>query len=1086
MIGRTIIGVFFLLASHLTHAIDYNSADSIPLINSSVVIEEGIALHNNEAYKEALEKFHTIHKNDTNYVMMVSQAINSYYQLEEYDKVISYCKSHLTKNTIYRSHFYHMLGKALEENGQRKEAINTYRDGLKLFPYDVGMLHSLSVSYVRDEDYEKAKSYLKKAININPYYSSSHLLLANLMVLEGKKVRAMMGYSFYLCLEPNNNSALVLYNNMLNDGIEFEGTVDKGKEKLFYELELLVRSKVALNDKFKSEIDFEAAVAQQTELMFQKLDYAKNTEDFWMEFYVPLLTSIHQRELSNLFIYYILKSTNNKKVEKELKKNESELKEFFSFANEKLKQYRSTKNVDGSSRKKNYWYYDQNQLAAIGNKNAEGDLMGDWEFFYDNGQLSAIGTYTNEGSKEGTWHYYYNTGILKNTEDYESGELNGIVKYYSEYGTLANEIPYKNGTVDGEIKRFYPCGQLEEAWHYVDNVKHGKGEFLSPTGIKQLVYNNDSSKLHGPYTRYHLNGEVKEAYSYDQGVMDGEYVSYYPSGKIESKGKYVQDTLVGEWVGYHKNGRLNYIGSFKNGEKAGVWKYYYDNGQPSSIEHYIDSAGITMRTEFYTKEGELLNIEYRADDMLVGYKNFSNHKVIDSAFDKSGNLDYKAYYIDGRIKAEGTYKNGSLNGAYLSYHHNGLKQLEAHYSNGKLDGPYVSYYERGSVERKSHYKEGVEEGYYKYYYENGQLKYEGWIVNGKQQQEWRNYYPDGTLSDKDYFIDGEYHGEVTTYDPDGIKEDMLKYHKGLLVEYEQYDTLENVIHQGKLNYGSGIFSTVYASGETKYYSEVKCGELNDDQTSYFKNGKILRVSPVENEQYNGLYQSYFENGNKHVEGIYSNNLMNGKWTWYDFDGNIESDRWYTDDLLDSVINIYYDNQQLQSVCHYVNDTKYGNCQYYDPNGNLQIEKFYGPFGISGYQYLSKDSSFIKKDFDGNGEIIAYYQNGKISSKQNYKYEIFEGTQYFYYPNGQLQEEISFSEAGIKDGLEKEYYPDGTLKLSKEFKNDFLHGKVLEYYPNGQLKQSTAYVYDQRHGYQIRYSKEGKVIFKVYFRNDQMY
>jgi len=64
---------------------------------------------------------------------------------------------------------------------------------------------------------------------------------------------------------------------------------------------------------------------------------------------------------------------------------------------------------------------------------------------------------------------------------------------------------------------------------------------------------------------------------------------------------------------------------------------------------------------------------------------------------------YKARYDNNRIKAEGRYLNGLIDGRYLEYYRNGVLKTEMHYLSGKLHGPYTSWYENGQIESQGTY-----------------------------------------------------------------------------------------------------------------------------------------------------------------------------------------------------------------------------------------------------------------------------------------------------------------------------------------------------------------------------------------------
>ena len=64
-------------------------------------------------------------------------------------------------------------------------------------------------------------------------------------------------------------------------------------------------------------------------------------------------------------------------------------------------------------------------------------------------------------------------------------------------------------------------------------------------------------------------------------------------------------------------------------------------------------------------------------------------------------------------------------GPWVAYYPNGQLRAQGTYKNGELDGPYISYYENGQLEEQGNYKDGKEVGLWVYYFENGQLRSEG-------------------------------------------------------------------------------------------------------------------------------------------------------------------------------------------------------------------------------------------------------------------------------------------------------------------------------------------------------------------------
>jgi antitoxin component YwqK of YwqJK toxin-antitoxin module len=69
------------------------------------------------------------------------------------------------------------------------------------------------------------------------------------------------------------------------------------------------------------------------------------------------------------------------------------------------------------------------------------------------------------------------------------------------------------------------------------------------------------------------------------------------------------------------------------------------------------------------------------------------------------------WYENGQKKAEGTFKDGKLEGPYTSWYENGQKKAEANYKDGKLEGLVTLWYESGKKKSESTYNDGKQQGH---------------------------------------------------------------------------------------------------------------------------------------------------------------------------------------------------------------------------------------------------------------------------------------------------------------------------------------------------------------------------------------
>ena len=164
----------------------------------------------------------------------------------------------------------------------------------------------------------------------------------------------------------------------------------------------------------------------------------------------------------------------------------------------------------------------------------------------------------------------------------------------------------------------------------------------------------------------------------------------------------------------------------------------------------------------------------------------------------------------------------------------------------------------------------------------------------------------------------------------------------------------------------------------------------------------------------------------------------------------------------------YKNFQLDSVW-----------VFYDQTGDT-IEKINYLFGKrNGYSYkYKKDPS----------------EGLYISSRELFAGDRKEGTAYFYFPDGKIQQTLTYSN-GKKEGLSREFDRNGNVITLFEYNNDFLisrerinrsdnkglkQGVWKEFYPNGTIRSEKNYRDDLLHGYYKEYDNRGILVLTMLY------
>jgi uncharacterized protein len=199
----------------------------------------------------------------------------------------------------------------------------------------------------------------------------------------------------------------------------------------------------------------------------------------------------------------------------------------------------------------------------------------------------------------------------------------------------------------------------------------------------------------------------------------------------------------------------------------------------------------------------------------------------------------------------------------------------------------------------------------------------------------------------------------------------------------------------------------------------------------YPNGAISSEGLIKNGKPEGFWKSYYVTGIKKSEGRRTNYLLDSIWIFYNQAGDI-------------------------------------------------TEKINYLFGKkNGWYYKYKKDPF---------------KGIYLWSKELYAGDKKEGTAYFYYPKGEIQQTIAYN-SGKKEGLSKEYDREGKIITLFEYNNDFLVSREKinradnqglkqsvwkDFYANGGIKYEESYIDDLLHGYFKEYDTKGRLVLTMLY------
>ena len=232
-----------------------------------------------------------------------------------------------------------------------------------------------------------------------------------------------------------------------------------------------------------------------------------------------------------------------------------------------------------------------------------------------------------------------------------------------------------------------------------------------------------------------------------------------------------------------------------------------------------------------------------------------------------------------------------------------------------------------------------------------------------------------------------------------------------------------VYHPSGAMFASGTLDkTGNKTGTTKYYDkygrpseviEYKDDLYNGKFTRFYSNGVVSYEGIYVKGKEEGLFKENYYYGGVYAEKHFKEGVLNGPYTGYFANGKKSVEATYVDGKLNGKVIRYYPTGQMKEELTYKDGLAEGDHKEYFADGKLQYT-----------EVLVKD--------EAEGPFKGYHNNGNISSEGVAKKTTFVGTRKVYYRNGTLKIEENYDETGKKNGISKNYAPDGKLYYTFEY------------------------------------------------------
>ncbi len=451
-----------------------------------------------------------------------------------------------------------------------------------------------------------------------------------------------------------------------------------------------------------------------------------------------------------------------------------------------------------------------------------------YNFFYsEDSVIISEGTMLN-GKPDGYWKNYYSNGIIKSEGNRVEFELDSLWKFYNEEGKIVMEINYVGGKKNGYRITHQSNEILKE--NFVNDVKQGYTLQLFSNGKIKLKTPFVNGLEEGISKEYNLNGNIVQLITYKKGyIIDRSRINRYDSENMPH--------AAWKWFSEDETVVVK-EGTFKHGLKHGYFKEYDLNGNLLSATKYVDG-------EKFEKAEELQKLDVRTD-----------------------------YYPNGKIKVVGTYtKDGVPEGVRREFDINGKVEMsyifrygtivgEGIFTNaGRRQGNWKEYYDDGNLKAQGNYVDDLKDGFWKYYYKNGSLEEKGKYILGDPDSTWLWYYSDGKLLRDENFYNGLPDGLYTEYDKTGsiiTQGDFLEGKKEGNWIYKVGDSKDEGIYSE--GYRNGLWKSYYSDGTLRFEGKYIDDNPNGEHTWYWGNGKIKQQGKFVMGRKNGDWKKFDKDG----------------------------------------------------------------------------------------------------------------------------------------------------------------------------------------------------------------------------------
>lgn len=332
----------------------FYSAYAQDILGAQMLVREGVILHDEGKYEDALLKYDSALVIDPQNVGAMGERALTFMEMEKYADAADACRDIVKKypNSRDLEFVYTTYGNSLDALGKSSEALEVYDKGISLFPENSHLYFNKGITLALLERFEESQETLEQAVLLNPYHPGTQNALARVLVANDKEIPSLFAFLRFFIIEPEGPRAkanMPYVKDIFKANVEVTGknsiTInmapivvsedDNGEKKPndFRTVSIMLSMTAALDydkkNKRKSEPEL---IKDKIETLCSTLsEMKKDNFGFYWKQYVPYFVALNETGHSETLAYIVYASENDKKIGKWIEGNRDKIDAFYEW-----------------------------------------------------------------------------------------------------------------------------------------------------------------------------------------------------------------------------------------------------------------------------------------------------------------------------------------------------------------------------------------------------------------------------------------------------------------------------------------------------------------------------------------------------------------------------------------------------------------------------------------------------------------------------------------------------------------------------------------------------------------------------------